>query len=92
MLEKTEWNLQQPVVIYCPALEFYVRIVFRENGAFDCYQCFLFDPDCILSLEEAIDPINFLAATPRSNYGYQILKVSKIPEGSYFIKHIRSAI
>lgn len=48
-----------------------------------------FDPDCVLSLEEAIDPLNALIGSDITNHGYQILKVVKI-ESDYFIQHIKN--
>lgn len=89
-MDKTEWTLSQPVVIFCPSQKFYIKVVFGNDGIFNCYQCFPFDPDCILSFEEAIELVNMLSAMPQSDFGYQLLKVAKLPDGAYYIQHIIS--
>lgn len=87
-MSKTEWLIDQPVIIYCPAQKFYIQVVLLSNGGFLYQPQWNFRPEYILTLEQALEPINMLAACPDTNYGYQILKVLAVG-GEYFVQHIK---
>jgi hypothetical protein len=84
-----EYSVNQPVVLYNPIHKHYIRVVFNSDGSMDCFKTKVFDETCILSLSEAIVPLNLLVSCKQFSEILQILKVSAIG-GNYYVEHVKS--
>lgn len=83
-------SIEQPVVLFNPKRQYYIKVTFSSDGSIDCFKTNVFDETCILALHEVITPLNLLVSCSSFNETLQILKVGLI-EDTYYVQHVKGA-